>query len=341
MPTRRRAKSCGRTECAPVGPCSNTSTESWLRPLSLIDSLPMPSLEHNGLVDLFRKNPELGAHMLDVAFGVAVPPHSTARVTEGTLDQLVPIEFRADLVTELKSAGDRVELSIIVEVQLSEDPTKKYSWPVYAATERARKRSPACVLVVAPDEKVARWAAEPLDVGLGRGSCEPFVLGPAALPKVTDPVVAERERELAILSAVAHGNDEVDGVQVLLASFAALAQFDQEAANVYLQIIYEALREPMRKALEAMMERIHAEEVNLPPFAKKLIARGEALGEERGKLEGKLEGKREALLLLVKRLGLTLSEEQRERIAACDDVTTVDRWLDRVVGAKSVDDLFA
>lgn len=298
----------------------------------------MPSLEHNGLVDLFRNNPDLGAHLLTVAFGIPVPPHSKTTVVEATLDQLIPIEFRADLVIELGDGNGRVALAIVLEVQLGEDPVKKYSWPVYATVVRARKRCPTCVLVVTTNVDVARWAAEPIDIGLDRASFSPLVLAPSAVPKVTDSTVAEREREVAILSALAHGNDEADGLKILIASLAALGRFDPDTASVYLQIIYETLREPMRKALEiAIMEHVSNKEVTLPPFALKLIS----IGEERGETRGKREGKQDALLLLARRLGVSLSAEQRARIEACEDMATLDRWLDRVVDAKSADDLFA
>jgi hypothetical protein len=53
------------------------------------------------------------------------------------------------------------------------DPDKKLSWPVYLVAVRAKERCPACVLVVAPDADVATWAAEPIDLGLGRDAVEP------------------------------------------------------------------------------------------------------------------------------------------------------------------------
>ncbi|WP_242516268.1 hypothetical protein [Sorangium cellulosum] len=71
---------------------------------------------------------------------------------------------------------------------------------------RARKRIGTIVLVVAPDAGVAAWAAESIDLGLGRGHVEPLELGPAVVPEITDPADAEKETELAVLSAVAHGN---------------------------------------------------------------------------------------------------------------------------------------
>ena len=66
-----------------------------------------------------------------------------------------------------------------------------------------------------------------------------------------------------------------------------------------------------------------------------------AESEAKGKIEGKVEGKIEALLRLVARVGLPLGEDERARILACTDGATLDRWLDKVLGAKSAADLFS
>ena len=87
--------------------------------------------------------------------------------------------------------------------------------------------------MVAPDPKVATWAAQKIDLGLGFGTIQPLVIGPATLPEVTDPAVAEKETELGVLSAVAHGNGP-NGLAVVLAAFSALGRLDQEHAAVVL-----------------------------------------------------------------------------------------------------------
>ena len=58
----------------------------------------MPTLEHNGLVDIFRHTPGLAPHLVDMLFHMEIPPYESVAVVESTLDQLVPTEFRADLV---------------------------------------------------------------------------------------------------------------------------------------------------------------------------------------------------------------------------------------------------
>jgi len=64
-----------------------------------------------------------------------------------------------------------------------------------------------------------------------------------------------------------------------------------------------------------------------PPFAQQLIDRGE------------LKGKREALLRLMTRMGIPLTEEERSRIEACTDAATLDRWFDNLIGAKTAADV--
>ncbi|WP_437939836.1 hypothetical protein [Sorangium sp. So ce341] len=317
----------------------------------------MPTLEHNALVEMFRDQPALAPRLLATLFHVEVPPHACAAVVESSLDQLLPVEFRADLVLELRDASGALALAIVLEVQRDMDPNKKFSWPTYVTVVRAKKRCRTVVLVVAPDAGVAAWAAERIDLGLGLGHVAPLVLGPAVVPEVTDPADAEAETELAVLSAVAHGNGP-NGRAVVLAALAALGRLDQEHAMVYFQLIWNTLREPMRQALEALvMERQIEGEATFPPFVQRLIDRGMREGELKGMREGKLEGmregelkgmregelkgKRDTLLRLLARAGIVLTESESARIQACTDVASLDRWIDNVLGAKTAADVLS
>ncbi|WP_437670633.1 hypothetical protein [Sorangium sp. So ce131] len=305
----------------------------------------MPTLEHNALVEMFRETPELAPRFLVTLFHVDVPQHASVAVVESSLDQLIPVEFRADLVLELRDANGTLVLAIVVEIQRDEDPDKKFSWPVYVTVVRARKRCDTVVLVVAPGADVAAWAAERIDVGLGFGHVKPLVLGPAVVPEITDPAEAEHDTELAVLSAVAHGNGP-NGLAVVQAALVALERLDQEHAAVYFQVIWNGLREPMRRALEALvMERQIEGEATFPSFVQKLIDRGKLEGIREGKLEGiregELKGKRDTLLRLLARAGIPLTEHESERIQACTDVATLDRWIDNVLAAKTAADVLS
>ncbi|MGK4008762.1 hypothetical protein WMF31_39505 [Sorangium sp. So ce1036] len=43
------------------------------------------------------------------------------------------------------------------------------------------------------------------------GTAKPLELGPAVVPEITDPTDAEKETELAVLSAVAHASGRAQG----------------------------------------------------------------------------------------------------------------------------------
>ena len=299
----------------------------------------MPTLEHNGLVEMFRENPPLAPHFLATLFHLNIPAYASVTVAEASLDQLLPVEFRADLVLELKDAGGTLVLSIILEVQREKDRNKKFSWPLYVAAAWSKKDCPVIVLVVAPDDDVAAWAAEAIDLGLGFTTVRPLVLGPKIVPEVTDETLAAQEPELAVISAIAHGNGP-NGLAVLAAAFRALGRIDQEHAAVYFEIVYTVLREPMQRAMEKLiMERQKETSEAIPEFAQMLMRIGERTGELKGELKGKLEGKREVLLRLIGRAGITLSDDDRARIQSCTDAAILDQWVDNVSAGKSAADV--
>ena len=91
-------------------------------------------------------------------------------------------------------------------------------------------------------------------------------------------------------------------------------------------------------------------------YAEKLISqgleRGLAEGIRQGKLEGIRQGKREgirqgdleraatAVLQVLEARGLAVSDDQRARISACDDVEQLSRWLIAAATADSTADVF-
>ena len=116
----------------------------------------MPSQLHEALLLLFRNRPQLAPELLRDALHVRLPAYTEVRIESAQLTEVQPAEYRADLVVLLYE-GVPV-LGIVVEVQLQPDEDKRYSWPVYTAGLRARIRCPVCLLVVTPQEAVAKWA---------------------------------------------------------------------------------------------------------------------------------------------------------------------------------------
>lgn len=85
-----------------------------------------------------------------------------------------------------------------------------------------------------------------------------------------------------------------------------------------------------------MEHNVQGKPYKFPPFAQALVDRGI----REGKLEGKLDGTRSTLARLLKRAGIELTDAQRARIETCNDLATIERWCDNVIGAKSAADVF-
>ena len=179
----------------------------------------MASLPHESPLELFRQCPELIVHLLGEVLDVELPSYGEVRVQEADFTQIAPAEFRADVVLTLLD-GETPVMGTVVEMQRQIDPRKPYTWLVYVATQRARIERPVALLVITDDEEVARWARKPIEFG-PRSVLSVMVLGPGEVPWVRTEEEAIRQPELAVLSALAHGN-EPTGLEVALAALKAL-----------------------------------------------------------------------------------------------------------------------
>lgn len=274
----------------------------------------MPSVLHDGLVSLFREQPALAPELLVQALRADLPEYTEARIDSADLTNILPAERRADLVIQLRR-GDCV-FGIVVEVQLDKDQDKGFVWPVYLTTLRDRMRCPVYLLVVAPDDKVANWARQPILLG-GDSRVIPWVLRPANIPEIFTLEEAKCHPELAVLSAIAHGQDaDVNkSVEIALAAQGAAATLDTSRSTLYFDLVLCALSEAARRALEAMDPTKYQYQSE---FARRYFGQGRAEGWVDGKAEGKAEGHAEgcaamALRLLSLRFG-TLPEATQSRI---------------------------
>ena len=68
---------------------------------------------------------------------------------------------------------------------------------------------------------------------------------------------------------------------------------------------------------------------------------GEIRGEIKGKAAGEINARRDTLLRLLVRVGIALTDDDRARIQACTSATTLDRWIDNVIGAKTAADVLS
>src|SRR5271166_752895 len=113
----------------------------------------MLSLTHDALVTLFRNRPTLAPELLRDALHVPVPAFDHVRIGDVTLNEIVPTEYRADLVLLLEGALTAPpRAALVVEAQLAPDADKRWSWPVYLTGLRARLRCDVALLVVTPEK---------------------------------------------------------------------------------------------------------------------------------------------------------------------------------------------
>jgi hypothetical protein len=283
---------------------------------------------HEFLVDLVRKRPQLVPELLSQLLGIAVPPSAKAVIADPTLNQSVAVEFRADAAVVM-TVRDAAVLGSIVEVQLSIEKRKRYTWPHYATGARAAHECEFILLVIAPDAEVARWAGEPIDLGFG-SVFQPHVLGPEQIPKITDTDEAARDLALAGLSVAAHGKGDPNvAARIAGATYRAATKVaNEEHQTLYWYLIRNALSKAAKEIFDM-----------LPDVRKWYDDEALKLFHD-AKAEGKAEGQATMLLKILVGRGLAMTEHQQRRISECTDPATLDRWAQRALTAASVDELF-
>ena len=286
----------------------------------------MPSYLHELLLVLFRNRSESAADLLR-ELAVELPEYDEVRTESSDLGNLRPAEYRADLVLFLMQGSLKV-LGVIVEVQLACDEDKPYTWPAYIANLRARHRCPVCLLVITIEDAVARWAGSSIELGPGT-RCDPWVVGPSNAPAVTELRDATENVELAVLSAIEHGQSADTPLAARIASTAivASADLDAERSRLYLDLLLISLSQSAPERIEAVMNSLGYEYQS--DFARRYVAQGKA--------EGKAEGRMEIVLKqLALRFG-PLTEAAQSRIRSAQDAH-LDAVAERVLTAQTLEE---
>jgi Arc/MetJ-type ribon-helix-helix transcriptional regulator len=289
----------------------------------------MPSHLHEALIELFRQSPALAAEILVDALGVDVPPWQQARIESGDLTDLTPTEYRADAVVVL-AAAEAPALAVVVEVQLRPDRGKRWTWPVYLSTLRARLRCPVVLMVLCADARTSAWCAAPIPLGHPGLVLVPLVLGPDQVPVITDGADLDHSAELIVLSAIAHGTHP-DRDKVFTALLATLQSVDDEHEILYTDIVLAALPEAARKHLEELMS------LGTYEYQSDFVRRHYG----RGKAEGKAEEAAKAVLSILAARGIDVPAEIRSRVIDCKDLDQLDEWIRRAATADTIEDVFS
>ncbi len=254
-----------------------------------------------------------------------VPEWTRAEISDAAFSELPPTEYRADLVIVLRR--ERPVLGVVCEAQLRIDPVKGYRWPCYGVLLRDRWHCPVVVLVITPDAAVAEWASRSIRLGGPASVFTPVVLGPAQIPRFTpDDLV---QPEMAVLSALAHGND-AGGLDTVMAALRASMRLDAGQAAFYYDLIASTLNDATRIALEELMQTQGYEYKS--EFGREAFSRG--------KVEGQLSALRGAILQVLDARGVAVSNAERARIEDEADPAVLDRWHWRATRVATTTDIF-
>ncbi|WP_017590955.1 hypothetical protein [Nocardiopsis potens] len=287
----------------------------------------MPSPEHEIRTEFFRNRPELAPFLLESVFDHLLPEYASARAAPTDCNDLQPKEYRADTVVALTDGSGRNRFGIVVEVQRGRDERKRFSWPVYLATVRARLECPALLLVVCWSERTACWARDPIDIGHPDRVLHPIVLGPAEIPVVTSAEDARADPELAALSALAHGSEQ----EKTLRAFAeALRSVSDDRFALYHDHVVAEFSAAARIHWEALMAESGS--ALKTEFARRHHGKGLS--------EGLTKGEALAIIEFLKARGIPVSEQARERITSCTDRGTLETWIRKAATVAAVDELF-
>jgi hypothetical protein len=293
----------------------------------------MPSLTHDALLQLFRNRPTLAPELLRDVLKAPVPAFDHVRIGDSALTEVVPTEYRADLVLVLEGSGDLPPAAaVVVEAQLSRDADKRWSWPAYLASLRARLRCDVALLVVTSDASVASWAGMPIATGHPGWVLAPLVLGPQAVPVVRDAGVAGVSPELAVLSVMLHGHGR-HALAVAEAALAASRDLEDERARLYADLVFASVDGAARAILESGNYEYQSD------FARRYVAQGKAEGRAEGKAEGEAARAVHAILTVLAARGLAVTDDVRARITASTDLARLDAWLARAATATSAADV--
>lgn len=155
-------------------------------------------------------------------------------------------------------------------------------------------------------------------------------------PIITEIEDAKRNVELAVLSAIEHGNDtDVElATRIASAAVAASASVDAERSKMYLDLLQINVCETVRKAIEVTMSGAFGFEYQ-SDFARRYVAQGKAEGRIEGKAEGKAEGRVEIVLkLLALRFG-SLTDAHEAHIRGAQDAQ-IDAVVARALTAQTL-----
>jgi hypothetical protein len=274
----------------------------------------MPTIEHDGIVELVRQHPSLVLDLLRYIGTFALPDKVKAELGSEDMTDVTPRAngsdrrkpgpqtYTADSVVIVTDAatGERL-LAVVVEPQGKWAEEKGISWPVYATTARKANKCPrAVVIAVCWKQSEAEDCRKAIAVGHPG-----FVFIPIVISADNTPPLNNASPYLTLFNAVigAVDLDTADGRTLAVKAITATGATGAD-----------------HRSLCAVMLNVASDAANA--HLRKLMARADDI----------------LRVLKTRRLRPTLA--QRELIETSKNLAKLDAWFDRSLIAKTVEELF-
>jgi hypothetical protein len=313
----------------------------------------MLSTLHQGLVWAFADDPELGFDLMREIFAIDVPALTSIRNCRSELDRFVPCfgdtsEIRPDLAL----SGDLVKpkrgvrgAALAIEVLRNPSEIKRWRLWVYWALLAEQLGRPAAVMLVAMNDRVARWGRRIDQLEL-RPQERLLVLSRQNMPRIIEPKVARRRPSKVLVSGLLHAPQE--DMQVLATAMSASLELDDDRRWRYASALMSATPESRRQELKeqfSMQKRYILTQVERNSIAfhdgkREGILEGRREGEHKGKIAGKREGLVDLVLTILELRGIPVDDAARAQIAGCKSLDRLERWAARARQIRAVDELF-
>ena len=296
------------------------------------------SLLHEAPLEVLRQEPRAVLTLLQLAVpDAAVQRDVTVELLDSELTEAKPSVARADLVVLVRDDSGRAELVIVVEVQRERDDEKLFAWPLYMAYLHHQHRIPVTLLVLVFDESVAAWARKSRQTGSNMVFA-PWVVGPGELPEIESVEQALAHPELGMLTALARlgardattlAKHEADVTRVFEGLLLAK---ESRVRSIYLSLLQGVATGALRSRLDKLLE------ANGMGTALEIIFND---GKAAGEASGEARGEARALLKILRQRGLEVDAAAELRIRETRELELLDRWLERALEARTVEEIFA
>lgn len=290
-----------------------------------------PTAEHEALHRVFQRDEALFARAMARVFNIQVPEPAPDSVKLLSIDltETDPLERRPDSILQVEFlVEDQAEKYILViESQTEPKDERRRRWPHFIAHLYDKYDCPVILAVVCSKGYTARWAREPIEIGLpGLGLvCQTtrlVVFGPDNVPAITDPAEAATDLMLTVFSALTHSRGtQARGILEALA--AALTTIETEHAANLAEFTETGLGDtPGSQIWRALMA------TRTFPFVSQT------------RLEGRAEGLAAAIIANLGNRDIDVDADSRTRIESCADTDVLMTWLRRSLAVTSATDLF-